>query len=156
MIKNIFVLIALTFSFLNAGDGSKKVVFDFTSGDIKVFEKKVLSGIANFKIHYESKLEELDVAVVIHGDAYKFFVKDLNASPYKDDKTLQSMQADLAKRLKSISELYDAEFLMCAHGIRKLKISPDNLYKFVQLVPNSTTGLIDKQSEGYAYIPIAQ
>ena len=155
MIK-IALLIVLFFSSLNAGEGSKKLVMDLTSGDIKVFEKKVLSGIAHFKSHYQSTLEELDVAVVIHGEAYKFFIKNLSASPYKNDIELQKSHSSLSKRLLSMSELYDVEFLICKSGMKRLKIEEETLYSFVKIIPSSTIGLIDKQSEGYSYVPVAQ
>ncbi len=154
--KKIALFIVLFISILNADEDSKKVVFDLTTGDTKVFEKKILSGIAKFKAHYQSTLEELDVAVVIHGEAYKFFIEDLSSSPYKDDIALNKNHNDLTKRLASMSELYNVEFLMCERGMKQLKIEDTTLYSFVKIVPNSVIGLIDKQNDGYAYIPVAK
>ncbi len=151
-----FLLLLAFFSFLNADEGIKKVVFDLTTGDMKVFEKKVLSGIAHQKSYYEGKMEELQVAVVIHGDAYKFFVKDVGNSPFKKDKELQKKSAELAARVSSLADTYDVEFLMCDAGRKSNKIKLENIYDFVKIVPNSTIGLIDKQNAGYAYIPIAK
>lgn len=153
-IKFIFIFTFIAVAFLSAEDGVKKVVFDLTTGDIKTFERKVLSGIASFKAHYEGQLEELEVAVVIHGSAYKFFINDLNKSPYKTDKELAKVHKDIKTRLTSMSEIYEVEFLMCDIQRKKLKIEKDNLYKFVELAPNSTIALINKQNEGYVYIPI--
>ena len=153
--KKLLLLLAF-FSFLNAEEGIKKVVFDLTTGDLKVFEKKVLSGIVHQKSYYEGKMEELQAAVVIHGDAYKFFVKDVSSSPFKDDKELQKESAQLATRISSLVDTYDVEFLMCDAGRKSNKIKLENIYDFVKIVPNSTIGLIDKQNEGYAYIPIAK
>lgn len=153
--KKLLLLLAF-FSFLNAEEGIKKVVFDLTTGDLKVFEKKVLSGIAHQKSYYEGKMEELQAAVVIHGDAYKFFVKDVSSSPFKDDKELQKESAQLATRISSLVETYDVEFLMCNAGMKSQNIKKENIFSFVKIVPNSTIGLIDKQNEGYAYIPIAK
>lgn len=151
--KHIILFLAL-FGLLSAQEGVKKVVFDLTTGNLKTFEQKVISGIANQKAYYEGKLEELQVAVVIHGDAYKFFVNDLAVSPFKNDNELVTAKADLSKRIASMSDTYEVEFLMCAVGMKSYKINKDNLYKFVKLVATSTVGLIDKQQEGYAYIPI--
>ncbi|WP_345979668.1 DsrE family protein [Sulfurimonas sp. HSL3-2] len=153
--KKLLLLLAF-FSFLNAEEGIKKVVFDLTTGDLKVFEKKVLSGIAHQKSYYEGKMEELQAAVVIHGDAYKFFVKDVSSSPFKDDKELQKESTQLATRISSLVETYDVEFLMCNAGMKSKNIKKENIFSFVKIVPNSTIGLIDKQNEGYAYIPIAK
>lgn len=141
---------------LNAQDNVKKVVFELTSGDIEVFERKVLSGISFHKSYYENNLEELEVAVVIHGDAYKFFLKDLYISRYKHDLELIKKHEALSKRLKSLSETYEVEFLICASGVNKLKINKQNIYPYVKFVATSTVGLIDKQSAGYQYVPIFQ
>lgn len=151
--KKWLLLISLTM-LLNAEDGLKKVVFELTTGDQKKFEQTVLNGIIKNKNHYESKMEELEVAVVIHGDAYKFFIKDLESSPYKDDKELKEAQESFSKRLKSSVEIYKVQYLMCQAGMSNLNIAKESLYDFVTLVPTSTMGLIDKQSEGYAYVPI--
>jgi len=148
--------ICLLMGFTHASDNVKNVVYDLTTGDIKVFERKVLSAIANTKSYYEANLEELQASVVIHGGSYKFFIEDLSSSPFKDDTELQKAHQELGKRLASMADIYDVEFLMCRVGMEKNKIDKNTLYKFVKLVPNSTIGLIDKQNEGFAYIPIAK
>lgn len=152
--KKIVVLLFVLFVSLLAEEGTKKVVFDFTSGDPKVFEKKILSGIVHQKNHYEGKLQELAVAVVIHRDAYKFFVKNLQNSPYKQDAVLAAKQNEYATRLQSLTDTYDVEFFMCEVGRKAHKLDKADLYGFVNFVPNSTIGLIDKQNDGYAYVPI--
>jgi len=151
MLKVLFVLFMFMFSLF--ADNSRKVVYDLTTGDISKFKQKVLSGIANNKGHYEGKLESLKVAVVIHGDAYKFFIKDLTTSPYAKDKKVAAVQADFHKRLRNLANYYEVEFLMCHSGVKHYKIKESNLYSFVKLTPNASIGLIDKQNDGFAYIP---
>jgi len=151
--KNILLLIMMAL-FLNAQDGVKKLVIDLTTADIKKIERKVLSGTVKHKNYYDSKLESLEVAVVIHGGAYRYFIKDLSKTPYRDEKDLIKAQVDLQKRLRALSEIYEVEFFACASGLKKLKIDPSNVVDFVTLSPTSTIALIDKQDEGYAYIPI--
>ena len=151
--KKLFLLLALCGA-LFAEEGVKKVVFDLTSGKLEVIEKKVLSGIAFNKTHYENQLEKLDVAVVIHGDAYKFFIDDLAHSPYKNDAVLRKAHDQLGKRLSAMAKNYDVEFIMCESGMKSHKIDKSTLYDFVQLTPSSTIGLIDKQNDQFAYVPI--
>lgn len=151
--KKLLFLLALC-GVLFAEEGVKKVVFDLTTGKLETFEKKVLSGIAFNKTHYENQLEKLDVAVVIHGDAYKFFVKDLKHSPYKNDKKLAAAHDQLSKRIATMANTYEVAFIMCESGMKSQKIDKNSLYDFVTLTPNSTIGLIDKQNEQFAYIPI--
>lgn len=151
--KKLFLFFALISSLI-AQEDLKKVVFDLTSGDPKVFEKKVLSGIAYQKAHYESKLQELEVAIVIHGDAYKFFVKNLQQTQYKNDKMLLEKQAEYEKRLSSLVDTYEVSIYMCEVGRKAHKLDKKDIYEFVEYVPNSTIGLIDQQNGGAAYIPI--
>ena len=153
--KILLTLLAL-FGLLFAQGEGNRVVVDLTTDDVAVFEKKVLSGIVAHKTHYENSLEELEVAVVIHGGAYRFFVKDPSITVYKDDAKLQKSFADLKKRIESLSETYDVEFLMCDVGRKTNKLELDNIASYVKIVPNSTIGLINKQNEGFAYIPVAK
>jgi uncharacterized protein len=151
--KKLFLTLALS-GILFAEEGVKKVVFDLTSGKLEAIEKRVLSGIAFNKTHYENKLDKLDVAVVIHGDAYKFFIDDLKNSPYKNDAALVKAHDQLSKRLSTMASTYEVEFIMCEAGMKSNKIDPKSLYNFVTLTPSSTIGLIDKQNENFAYVPI--
>jgi uncharacterized protein len=151
--KKWLLMLALS-AVLCAEEGVKQVVFDLKTGNLEMFEKKVLQGIAFNKSHYEGKLEKLEVAVVIHGDAYKFFVKDLKNSPYKKDEKLAAAHDQLSKRIATMADTYEVEFLMCEATMKTLKIDKSNVYDYVKLTPNSTIGLIDKQSEHFTYIPI--
>lgn len=150
-----FLLLTLFLSFLHAQEDTKKVVFDLTTADIGVFKQRVLSGIVNQKAYYEGKFQELDVAVVIHGNAYKFFIEDVKKSAYKNDKELIAQQEELKKRIKSLVSNYHVEFLMCSSGMSKINLAKEQIYPFIQFVPNAAIGLIDKQNSGFAYIPIA-
>lgn len=134
-------------------DSDKAAVYDLTTGDIAKFKQMILKGIATNKGHYEGKLETLKVAVVIHGKAYKFFVKELSTSPYAKEKVLAKEHEDIKKRLFSLANYYHVAFEVCGVGLKHRNIKPENLYSFVKVTKNASIGLIDKQSEGYAYIP---
>ena len=153
-LRKIIIILLLATGLIQAEEESAKVVYDLTTKDIATFEKKILSAIAVNKTHYEKSLRELDVTVVIHGGAYRFFATDPAKSVYKNDKALLKTYKDLAQRLKTMADTYEVEFLMCGVGMRKNKLKAKDVYSFVEVVPNSTIGLIDKQNEGYAYIPI--
>ena len=152
--KRIVLVLLLGLSVLYPESSSVKVVYDLTTKNVKTFEFKILSAIASNKTYYEGKLKELDVTVVIHAGAYRFFTINPKNSVYKDDKELMENYQTLAKRIKTMSDTYDVEFLMCGVGMRKNKLKAKDIYPFVKVIPNSTIGLIDKQNEGYAYIPI--
>ena len=150
--KKIFLTLLLSLLSLFA-DSEKAAVYDLTTGDIAKFKQMILKGIATNKGYYEGKLETFKVAVVIHGNAYKYFVKDLSQSPYTKDKALAKEQKDIKKRLFSLANYYHVHFEVCGIGIKHRKIKPENLYSFVKINKNASIGLIDWQSKGYAYIP---
>ena len=152
MKKTLLLLLALSAPMF--AETSAKVVYDLTTHNIKAFEKKILKAIVANKAYYESKLKELDVAVVIHGGAYRYFTVDPSRTEYKTDKMLLSNYAELKKRIKSMSETYDVEFLMCKVGMSKHGLKAKDIVSYVKIIPNSTIGLIDRQNEGYAYIPV--
>jgi len=148
------LLLLLTLSTLILAESSAKVVYDLTTKNIKAFERKILKAIVANKAHYESKLKELDVTVVIHGGSYRYFTKDPSSTEYKTDKALLENYTELKKRVKSMADTYDVEFLMCGAGMPKHGLKAKDIVKFVKIIPNSTIGLIDRQNEGYAYIPV--
>ena len=152
--KKIICILILCMSILQAQEDSAKIVYDLTTKDLANFELRILKSIVANKAHYESTLRELDVVVVIHGGAYKFCIKDPVNSKFKDDKALVSTYKTLAKRIESLAKTYDVQFLICAAGVRKHGLEQKDIYDFIKIIPNSTIGLIDKQNEGYAYVPI--
>jgi intracellular sulfur oxidation DsrE/DsrF family protein len=152
--KKILLLLLLSFTLLLAEESSAKVVYDLTTKNIKAFELKILKAIVANKAYYESKLQELDVTVVIHGGSYRYFTVDPSKTEYKKDKDLLADYANLKKRVKSMSDTYDVEFLMCGAGMSKHGLKAKDIVPYVKIIPNSTIGLIDRQNEGYAYIPV--
>ncbi len=149
-----FSILLISFSILYAEEKSAKVVYDLTTKDLPTFERKILKAIVANKNHYESKLRELDVAVVIHGGAYRFFTKDPSRTEYKSDKSLLTTYNELKKRIRIMHDTYDVEFLMCGAGMPKHGLKTKDIVDYVTIIPNSTIGLIDKQNKGYAYIPV--
>ena len=148
------LLLLLTLSTLMFAETSAKVVYDLTTHKQKDFERKILKAIVANKAYYEGKLKELDVTVVIHGGAYRYFTVDPSKTEYKTDKTLLANYAELKKRIKSMADTYDVEFLMCGAGMSKHGLKAKDIVSYVKIIPNSTIGLIDRQNEGYAYIPV--
>lgn len=148
------LLLLLTLSTLILAENSAKVLYDLTTDNIKAFERKVLKAIVANKAYYESKLKELDVTVVIHGGSYRYFTKAPNSTEYKTDKALLENYPELKKRVKSMADTYNVEFLMCGAGMPKHGLKAKDIVPYVKIIPNSTIGLIDRQNEGYAYIPI--
>jgi intracellular sulfur oxidation DsrE/DsrF family protein len=152
--KKILFSLLLALGIVYAQEAPAKVVYDLTTKDLNNFELRILSATVANKAHYESTLRELEVTVIIHGGAYKFFLKDPAKSKFKDDKALLATSQALGKRIKTLADTYDVEFLVCGVGLRKHGLEKKDVYDFVKVIPNTTIGLIDKQNEGYAYVPI--
>ncbi|MEN4052311.1 MULTISPECIES: DsrE family protein [Sulfurimonas] len=152
--KKILIFLVLIIGAAFGDEENPKVVYDLTTSNMAKFEKNILKGITYNKSHYESNLKELEVAVVIHGGAYRFFVKDIKSTLFKDDKKLVQNYKELKKRIASMSDTYEVEFIMCGAAMKRNKLEKKDIVEFVKIVPNSTIGLIDKQNEGFAYIPV--
>ena len=151
--KKILIFLAL-FSLALAEEENAKVVYDLTTSNVAEFEKNILKGVVAHKEYYAGKFKELDVAVVIHGGAYKFFVKDIKSTKFKSDTNLLQNFSQLKKRIRSMHETYDVSFFMCEIGMRHNDLTPQKIVNFVHIVPNSAIALIDKQNEGFAYLPV--
>lgn len=151
--RSLLFTLLLAFSLHAEGD-TKKVVFDLTIGDINRFEQFVLKGTESHSTHYSQQLKEYKPVFIIHGDAYRFFLKDLKGSPYEGDKKLAERRKELGTRLASLVENYNVTFEVCSAGMRSKKIPFEKLYPFVTPIFTSTSGLIDWQEKGYAYIMV--
>lgn len=152
--KKFLCIFAICIGILHAQETTVKIVYDLTTKNLADFELKILKATVTNKAYYESKLQELESAVVIHGSAYKFFIKDPKHSKFGDDKELVSTYKTLAKRIRTMAETYNVQFLICGSGMSKHDIKENDIYDFVKVIPNATIGLVDKQTAGYAYIPV--
>ncbi|MBL1243756.1 MAG: DsrE family protein [Sulfurimonas sp.] len=152
--KKILLGLLLLLSFLQADEENLKVVYDLTTKDIAKIELNILKGIVAHKVYFQKDFKELDVTIVIHGGAYRYFVKDPSSTIYKNDKELTKNYNELQKRLASLAEIYDVEFLMCGVGMRHNKMQEKDIVPYVKVIANSSIGLIERQNEGYAYIPV--
>lgn len=151
--KKVLVFLALL-GLAQADEDTVRVVYDLTTSNIVKFEKNILKGIAINKAHYQGSFKELEAVVVIHGGAYRFFVKDIEKSMFNTNLKLLEVYADLKKRIAIMADTYEVEFLMCRASMSKNRLEDEDVVEFVKIIPNSTVGLIDKQNEGFAYIPV--
>jgi intracellular sulfur oxidation DsrE/DsrF family protein len=147
-----FIVSLLLFSTLFAGD-AKKVVFDLKTGDIRTFERVVFKSVESLTTHYAGKLQEFRAVFIIHGEAYKFFFKELKGTPYATDPVVLR-HTEFGKRLKALVENYDVTFEVCSFGMKARKLPFEKLYPFVTPIFSATSGLIDWQEKGYAYIMV--
>jgi intracellular sulfur oxidation DsrE/DsrF family protein len=144
----IFLLLSGLFA-----DDAKKVVFDLKTGDIKTFERAVFKSVEAHTTYYTGLQQEYRVVFVIHGDAYKFFLKALKGTPYAGD-AVAARRAEFGRRLKALTEHYDVTFEVCSFGMKARGLPFEQLYPFVTPIFSATSGLIEWQEKGYAYIMV--
>ncbi|WP_294952377.1 DsrE family protein [Sulfurovum sp.] len=155
---SLLITIIMSTSILSANNetGVKKALYDLTTGNIKVLKKKLIHNIISNTEYYQSKKEQLKVRVVVHGDAYKFFMKDLNNTAYAFQPAVVNNKKTLQKALNELVNRYHVEFWVCGAGMKHHHLKKEAFYPFITVVHNAMTGLIDAQNDGYAYVPIAK
>lgn len=132
----------------------QKVVFDLTSGDEAKIRKHLISNIEGLAEYYKANDVAFEVAVVISGNAYKYFVEDIAASPYRDETALIAAQKRLEPLFEKLHAELGVEFDMCKAGMKARKIEKKVLYPYVKNEMNKSAYLIKWQNKGYAYLPI--
>ena len=96
----------------------------------------------------------VEVAVVIHGESYKFFINNLENTQYGLDKSLVEHQEVIRKRLEEIEKKYKIHFEICMVGMHKKGILTEDIYPFVTPIKSAMVGLVKWQNAGFAYIPV--
>lgn len=152
LFTKLFVALLLSMGYAYAE--TVKVVYDLTTGDSKKIEKHLINSIGAVAEYYKKEQKELKVIVVISGNAYKYFVSDLKASPYKEDKDAIEVQENFSPRLQKLHDTYGVTFNMCSVGMKARKIERSSLYKYVHADAMKSVYLIDAQNDGYAYMPV--
>lgn len=131
-----------------------RVVVALTTGDLDTFEKRVVKGLPALANAYRQQGRQLVPVVVIHGEAYRFFLKDLTNTRYATDAGVKARQAALRASLEKLSKEHGVRFEICAAGMNARQLDTANVYPFIHVVPNAVISLIDWQQQGYAYVPV--
>jgi hypothetical protein len=152
-IIKIFIIAAMLSSTLLFA-AEQKVVFDLTSDDEAKIRKHLISNIEGLAEYYKANDVAFEAAVVISGNAYKYFVQDIAASPYREETALIAAQKRLAPLFEKLHKEHGVEFDMCKAGMKARKIEKKVLYPYVKNEMNKSAYLIKWQNRGYAYLPI--
>ncbi|HEO98987.1 MAG TPA: hypothetical protein ENO02_06790 [Epsilonproteobacteria bacterium] len=152
--KRLFLILVIFVEFLSAEGVVKKALFALTTSDVSTLENRLIKGVAFNAAHYQSVNAKLDMIVVIHGGAYKFFVKDISKTKCKADPAFQAKAKEIQEKLASLSKTYNITFYMCGVGMKAREIEKENILEFVKVAPSAMVALIDAQNDGYALVPI--
>lgn len=154
VIKRLLVGLLLMSVAVLASAEERKIVYDLKLGNADRVVGYLFDDIKYNAEHYAQRGIDLSVAVVISGQAYRFFVEDIENSPYKDDPELPAIQARFRPILEELVRDYGVEFNMCVVGMERQGLSTDLLYSFVEAEKSQPIYLTDYQAEGYAYLPL--
>ena len=132
----------------------RKIVYDLKTGDPDEIVFALFDDIKRNAAHYAERGIDFKAAVVISGQAYKFFVEDIAHSPFEDDAELPAIQAKFRPILEELVNNYGVEFNMCIVGMQRRNLTADVLYPFVDATKSQPVYLADYQADGYAYLPL--
>ncbi|MEA3419499.1 MAG: DsrE family protein [Campylobacterota bacterium] len=152
--KSVIIFLMASTAFIWADESRvHKAVFDLSNGNPMVLKGRVAWNIRTISDNLKDQNKTLKSIVVISGDAYNFFIKDLKKSPYNTYDILDEQKL-LEPILAKLQKDYDVTFQMCSVGMQKRGIDGSTLYPYVEYEKNKTQYLIEAQNDGYAYIPI--
>ena len=117
-----------------------KVVYDVSSSDPVALDN-ILDRISMLQNLYNNDAFDASIIVVIHEGAIPLFKVDAT----KDAK-------DLMSRARSLTMGEIIQFKICEASARLQKITQDQLYDFVSMVPMADAEIIKLQRQGYAYL----
>ena len=146
----ILLLLAATFAFAD----TKKFVIDLKTGDMDSFNNQLLVGVPGTIDYFTAQGDKVEVAVVVHGESYKFFVENLDNTQYGMDKALAERQDAIRKRLVEIEKKYHIRMEICMNGMHRKGILSEDIYPFVTPIKSAMVGLVKWQNKGYAYVPV--
>ncbi|MFY9142365.1 DsrE family protein [Sulfuricurvum sp.] len=143
-----YLLSALVFA------DTQKIMIDLKTGDMDSFTTRFIGGVSSTADYFIAQGDTVSIAVVIHGEAYKFFVENLERTQYGVDQSLVANQEVLYQKLLEFQKKYNVVLEICQVGMNKKGILSEDIYPFVTPIKSSMTGLVKWQNRGYAYIPV--
>lgn len=132
----------------------RNVVFDLRSGDPGRMEARLVGDIKYMADYYKSKGMDFNAVVVISGRAFKYFIDDLENSPYREEEGIAELQEKFRPLFQELNDDYGVVFEMCEVGMRDRNIEAESVYSYVNTDKLQAVYLIDWQMKGYAYIPV--
>jgi intracellular sulfur oxidation DsrE/DsrF family protein len=119
-------------------------------GDQQRFSQ-MLTNINNHLSVYEFDTLRVKIVVVAHGAGLKFFLEDLNGTPWAKD----NIDPELYKRFTGLSK-FGVEAYLCEITYKRQNIDMAKTRKdtFLKFVPSGVATVAELQSKGFAYIKV--
>ncbi len=100
----------------------------------KAQHEMILNNIEN--VLQELGEQNLTVALVAHGDGIDLLLKQTKLT---------------RERLERLAAR-GVELLACGVTMKRMNITPDELYSFVRIIPSANAEIIKRQAQGWAYL----
>ncbi|HIC44901.1 MAG TPA: hypothetical protein EYO73_11695 [Sulfurimonas sp.] len=140
----LFLLVLITAGF----SAEYKSIYNISSAKQSSLQESVINTISALTKHYEDQGDTYKSVVLVSGNAYKYFIDDIENSPYKDEKNLAAIQKELKPQLEALVKK-GLIFEMCTVGMKKHHMLKSDIYSFVTLVFNRNSSLIHWNTKGY-------
>jgi intracellular sulfur oxidation DsrE/DsrF family protein len=112
---------------------------------------QLLTNMNNHLSVYEFDTFKVKLVLVAHGAGIKFFLRDLDSTPWSNDK----LDPDLFKRAAGLSkfgvEVYLCQITFKRNNIDFAKARDD---AFIKFVPSGVATVAALQGKGYAYVKV--
>jgi hypothetical protein len=133
-------------------DGSK-IVVDLTAGGPPDQLNKGLEKVARFVNIYSQAGKQparAKICVVLHGEATGLSLNDAaHAAAFQ---TQANPNLPLVRKLRNAG----VEFLVCGQALTLKGYQPDQTTEEVQVAVSGLTALVNRQQDGYAYVPLSK
>ena len=163
--RGVFGLLAVATSGLSAAaaDGSKhlrlsdlkpfsgtSVLYHVDFGEPARFAQ-VLNNITNHYAAYDNDPKKLKIVIVTHSQGVKYFLNDLNGSPWEKE----TLDQGIYNRFVELTKL-GLEAYLCEMTFKRLKLDPDKakVEPFISWVPSGVATVGDLQTKGYSYLKV--
>ena len=119
-------------------------------GDPQRFSQ-LLTNMNNHLSVYEFDTMRVKLVIVTHGAGVKFFLDDLEGTPWASDK----IDPDLYKRFIGLTK-FGVEAYLCEITFKRNNIDPAKAKKdsFLKFVPSGVATAAELQGKGFAYLKV--
>ena len=119
-------------------------------GDDRRFSQ-MLQNINNHLSAYDFDTLKVKIVIVAHGAGIKFFLHDLSATPWEEEK----IDADIYKRFVGLTK-FGVEAFLCQITYERLNIDPARTRSesFLRFVPSGVATVAELQAKGFGYLKI--
>lgn len=112
---------------------------------------QMLGNINNHLSVYDFDPLKIKIVVVAHGPGVKFFLSDLQGTPWESDK----IDPELDQRFSGLTK-YEVEAYLCQITFSRLKIDPAKARneRFIKFVPSGVATVAELQHKGFSYLKV--